>query len=146
MAAVAEAAHQLLEGDLLELSKLVDPTEILAASSAEYIDNVETWSAAKNKRPRLVLRPKTIGSLSKTIAFLAATNLDYNVRSRGFGSSSATDVLISLSAFDDFEYNENDKYVILGTGASWRSYYERMDKVTKDWTSMFSSENVPIVD
>lgn len=135
MTTAAEIAHNEFEGELLEVSKLVDPSEIIAASSAEYADNVEPWSAAKNKNPRLVLRPTTEESLSKIVAYLATTNLDYNVRSRGFGSSSATDVLISLSAFDDFEFNQEEKYVILGTGSSWRSYYERMDKATSDWTS-----------
>lgn len=138
MSTAADTAHSELTGDLLGLSKIVDSSEIIAATSAEYADNAEPWSAAKDKHPRLVLRPNTVESLSKMVTYLANTELDYKVRSCGFGSSSATDVLISLSAFDDFEFNQEEKYVILGTGNHWRSYYERMDKVVKDWASKSS--------
>lgn len=35
------------------------------------------------------------------------------------GSSSASDVLISLSAFDKFEYNAEDQTVVIGAGQTW---------------------------
>lgn len=143
-AAAANTAHEELTGDLLKLSKLVDPVEIIAASSDDYLDNTETWSAAKNKHPRLVLRPKTIESLSKIVEFLATTDLDYKARSRGFGNSSATDVLISLQAFNDFQYNEEDKSLILGTGNTWRDYYRQMDEAMPGYTSQSLPHDLPV--
>lgn len=129
----ADIVHEELTGDLLKLCHLVESSEIIAAKSPEYINNTEPWSSVKDKHPRLVLRPKTLNSLSQVVKFLSTTTLEYKVRSGGYGSSSATDVLISLSSFDDFESNEDEKYVILGAGGSWRSYYQRMEKVAPSW-------------
>lgn len=134
MGDVSESSQRELTGQLLELSQLVDPSEVLAASSVDYIANTQTWSTAKDKKPRLVLRPTTTESLTKIVKYLHNTNLDYKVRSRGFGSASATDVLISLTAFDDFEFNKEGEYVILGAGGTWRGYYDRMEAATQDWT------------
>ena len=136
MGSVSEASQFELKGQLLELSQLVDPAEVLTSSSPNYISNTQTWSTAKDKKPRLVLRPTTIESLSKIISYLQNTNLNYAVRSQGFGSASAKDVLISLSAFNDFEFNKEEEFVILGAGGNWRGYYDRMEAVAPDWTSM----------
>ena len=138
MSNATETTQRELTGQILELSQLVDPTEVLAASSTDYLANTQTWSTAKDKKPRLVLRPTTTESLSKIVAYLHKTDLNYKVRSQGFGSASATDVLISLSAFNDFEFNKETESVILGAGGTWRGYYDRMEAIAPDWTSMFS--------
>lgn len=129
-------SHPELKAQLLELSQLVDPSEVLARSSTDYVANTQTWSTAKDKNPRLVVRPTTVESLSRIVTYLSKTDLDYKVRSQGFGSASAADVLISLSAFNDFEFNKREEYVILGAGGNWRGYYDRMETVAPDWTSM----------
>ncbi|KAK5106680.1 hypothetical protein LTS08_000801 [Lithohypha guttulata] len=134
MGDASDLAQQVLSGDLLELVQLVDPSEVIAATHADYISNTQAWSTSRDKKPRLVLRPKSVASLSGIVAFLSKRDLDYKVRSQGFGSASATDVLISLSAFDDFEFNKEEEYVILGAGGSWAGYYDRMDAVAPDWT------------
>lgn len=136
MGDASEVAQQVLSGDLLELVQLVDSSEVIAATSADYVSNTQGWSTSRDKKPRLVLRPKSVASLSGIVAFLSKRDLDYKVRSQGFGSASATDVLISLSAFDDFEFNKDEEYVMLGAGGSWAGYYDRMEAVAPDWTSL----------
>lgn len=141
MGDASAAASVVLEGDLLELSQLVDPTEILAVGSESYVDNTQTWDTARDKKPKLVLRPRSIASLSGIVAYLSTKDLDYKVRGHGFGSASATDVLISMSAFDDFEFNKEEEYVILGAGGKWKGYYDRMEEVAPGWTSMFDTQS-----
>lgn len=136
MGDASEPVSTVLKGDLLELAQLVDPAEILAIGSENYIENTQTWDTARDKKPRLVFRPKSIASLSGIVAYLSTKDLDYKVRGHGYGSASATDVLISMSAFDDFEFNKDEEYVILGSGGNWKGYYDRMEAAAPDWTSM----------
>lgn len=137
MGDASDIAKDVLDGELLELSKLVEASEIVAASSPDYVANTQTWSTSKDKHPRLVLRPKNVESLSRVISFLYKSELDYKVRSQGFGSASAHDVVISMSAFDDFEFNKEEEYVMLGTGANWSNYLDRMEAITTEWTSKY---------
>lgn len=135
MGDASTAAKDVLEGDLLELSTLVNSGEVLNVSSPDYLSNTQPWSIYKDQKPRLVLRPTSLASLSGIVSFLADKDLDFRVRSKGYGSSSASDVLISLSAFDSFEFNREEEHVILGAGGSWNGYYENMQAVAPDWTS-----------
>lgn len=123
-------------GDQLsQLTALVSPSEIISPASPEYIDNSQPWSHNKDFHPRLVLRPASLSSLSSVIAFLGKSSLDFKVRSQGYGSASAKDVLVSLSAFDQFEWDADTKVVTLGAGAAWSKYYEEMNKVAPDYAS-----------
>ena len=74
-------------------------------------------------------------SLSKVVAFLGKTDLDFKVRSQGYGNGTAKDVVISLTAFDKFEWDEESKIVTLGAGAKWQTYYDNMVKVAPDYHS-----------
>lgn len=124
------------ESLLAQLASLVDPSEIIHPDSPEYKDNSEVWSHLHFQNPRLVLRPSSLDSLSRIVAFLGKTNLDFKVRSQGFGNASASDVVISLRAFDQFEWDEQNKIVTLGPGAPWAKYYEEMPKVAPNYNSM----------
>ena len=122
--------------DLLShLSSLVSPSEIIDPSSPEYTNNSQIWSHAHYQHPRLVLRPTSLDSLSQIIAFLGKTDLDFKVRSQGYGNATAKDVLISLTAFDQFAWDEENKIVTLGAGAPWSKYYEEISKAAPDYAS-----------
>lgn len=121
------------EKDFAQLKSLVSADEIIEQGTPEYVDETTTWSTAKNQHPKLLIRPNSVDHLSKVVAFLNNSDLDFAVRSLGFGNASAKDVLVSLKAFDDFEWDEEKKVVTLGVGQTWVDYYRKMEKVTSDY-------------
>jgi len=121
------------DGELVHLKSLLSESEVISPSSALYKSETSTWAAQKNLHPHLVVRPSSIESLAKVLAFLSTTNLDMAIRSSGFGSASAKDVLISMAAFDDFEFDKEDEVVTLGAGQLWRDYYAKMERVAPDY-------------
>ena len=116
--------------DLLsQLCSLVSSSEVIHPSDPKYLENSQTWSDYHNQHPSLVLRPTSLESLSKILAFLNTTSLDFKVRSQGYGNGSAKDVLISLTAFDQFNWDPENKIVTLGPGARWSKYYHEMNQI-----------------
>ena len=104
---------------LLHLKTLLCAEEIIEPSSPSYRSESLPWAAQKRLHPRVVVRPTTLKSLSVILAYLSKTSLDFAVRSRGFGSSSAKYVLISMTAFDYLEFDRQKELVIVGAGQTW---------------------------
>jgi FAD/FMN-containing dehydrogenase len=98
------------------LTSLLSPTEVISRTSPLYITESQPWAVQRDLKPTLLIRPQSLESLSKAIAYLSTTELDFKVRSQGFGNASAKDVLISLSAFDGFEFDRENEVVTLGAG------------------------------
>ena len=122
---------------LFDLKALLNANEIVEPSSQSYRTESLTWAAQKNLRPRLVVRPRTLSSLAKTLAFLSQSRLDFGVRSQGFGSSSAKDVLISMTAFESFHFDQDNEVVTVGAGQTWEEYYKKMEIVAPEYAGMF---------
>ncbi len=118
---------------LLHLKSLIPAEDIIEPSSPSYRSESLPWAAQKDLHPRLVVRPTTLDSLSKTLAYLSKTTLNFAVRSQGFGSSSAKDVLISMTAFDDFVFDRENEVVTVGAGQTWEDYYTKMEKVAPEY-------------
>jgi hypothetical protein len=119
-----------LASPLDELRSLLSTSEYILPSSPSYAAESSVWATHRDLHPQVVVRPTSLTSLITTVKFLAAhPSLSYNVRSRGFGSASASDVLISMTAFDEFSYDVRNKTVTLGAGATWGQFYEEMEKV-----------------
>lgn len=55
------------------------------------------------------------------------------IRSSGYGSASARDVLISMAAFDEFDFDRDSEVLTLGAGLLWRNYYEKMEQVAPEY-------------
>ena len=123
---------------LLHLKTLLCAEEIIEPSSPSYRSESLPWAAQKSLHPRLVVRPTTLKSLNEILAYLSKTSLDFAVRSRGFGSSSAKDVLISMTAFDYFEFDRQKELVIVGAGQTWEEYYKKMEEVAPDYSGTHS--------
>ncbi|KIW63905.1 hypothetical protein PV04_08871 [Phialophora macrospora] len=115
------------------LLSLLSDSEIILPPSDLYNAETSTWAAQKNLHPRLVLRPSSTESLSKVIAYLSTTDLDISIRGSGYGSASAKDVVVSMAAFDDFEFDREDEVLKIGAGLRWRDYYEKMERVAPDY-------------
>lgn len=123
---------------IAHLKTLLDAEEIIEPSSPSYRSESLTWAAQKDLHPRLVVRPTTLKSLSDILAYLSTTPLDFAVRSQGFGSSSAKDVLISMTAFDAFQFDRENEVVTVGAGQTWEGYYKKMEAVAPDYAGILS--------
>ena len=121
---------------LLQLKAILQAEELIEPSSPSYSSESLTWAAQKNLHPRLVVRPTTLESLSKILAHLSKSPLDFAVRSQGFGSSSAKDVLISMTAFDEFEFDREHEVVTVGAGQTWEGYYKKMEETAPEYNGM----------
>lgn len=107
--------------------------EIIKPSDPTYAAETLTWAKQKDLHPKLVLRPRDVDSLQKAVGILSKSDLEWNVRSQGYGSSSAKDVLLSMTAFDDFKWDAENEVVYLGAGQTWRDYYRKMEEVAPDY-------------
>lgn len=121
---------------LLHIKSLLSPEEIIEPSSPSYLSESNTWAAQKNLHPRLVIRPATVESLSTALTYLSKSSLEFGVRSQGFGSSSAKDVLISMTKFDRFEFDREKEDVIVGAGQTWEEYYKKMEQVAPEYNGI----------
>ncbi len=104
---------------LEEIKGLLSPEEIVLPESPEYDDQSRTWAAQWNKKPRLVVKPKDLGTLSTLIEHLNKSDLDIAVRCTGIGNASAKDILVSLSAFKSFSFSPEDETITFGAGHDW---------------------------
>jgi FAD/FMN-containing dehydrogenase len=125
------------EQTLSLLKSLLPSTSIITPSSPLYPELTSTWAVQKNLHPRLVLQPADVNTLSKIIAYLSSTSLDFAVRGSGYGSASSKDVLISMTGFDEFQWDPELQVVTLGAGLTWRQYYEKMEVATPEYQGTF---------
>ncbi|KEF51935.1 uncharacterized protein A1O9_11925 [Exophiala aquamarina CBS 119918] len=110
------------------LKSLLTSQEIVDPSSPDYQRASRTWSAHANLRPGLVIQPKDVPTLSKSISYLANTALDFRVRCTGVGNASAKDVLVSLAAFKSFSFNPDDDTITFGAGHTWGEIDQKVEK------------------
>ena len=61
--------------------------------------------------------------------YLCESSLDFGIRSGGLGSSSAKDVVVSMSAFDDVVFSPEDETVLIGAGQTWGDVDRKMADV-----------------
>jgi FAD/FMN-containing dehydrogenase len=120
---------------LTHLKSLLTRSEIVHTDSASYVAESLPWALNRDESPSLVIRPTSLSTLSTVIAYLTTdSTLDFSVRSQGYGSASAQDVLISLSAFDEFSLDKESNTLILGAGQPWSEYYRKMEEVAPELT------------
>lgn len=113
---------------------LLSPSETILPSSPSYARESQVWSAQKNKHPKLVARPETKETLSKLLQTLNDSDLDFAVRGGGCGSASASDVLISISAFDGFEFDREKEIVTVGAGQVWREVDRKVEEAAEGYS------------
>ncbi|KAL4976604.1 hypothetical protein BDW66DRAFT_159602 [Aspergillus desertorum] len=111
------------------LRSLVRADEIITPDSPECRASVQTWAAQKQESPPVVVRPASIEALSKAIAYLYTTKLDFAIYGQGFSSASARDVLVNTSAFDDFHFDPQAETVTIGAGQPWSEVYRKLGEL-----------------
>ncbi|PGH09474.1 cysteine desulfurase, mitochondrial [Blastomyces parvus] len=117
--------------------------EIIEPSSDQYASETDFWSAHKNPKPQLVLRPKSLPALQRTVEYLCASELDFAVRSGANNTAGAKDVQLSMNAFDAFEFDRNSESVTIGAGQTWGEVDRKMEEGAPGYTVL--STRVPFV-
>jgi FAD/FMN-containing dehydrogenase len=117
-----------------QIRAILSNDEVIKPSDPAYTKESQVWSAQKNKHPQFVARPKTIETLSKLLKALNDNDVEFDVRSGGCGSASARGVLISMSAFDGFEFNKEEEYVVVGAGQLWRDVDAKVESLTPGYS------------
>jgi len=116
------------------LGAFLDADEIIEPSNPNYEKESQVWAAHKFEHPQLVVRPKTIDSLSKLFKTLNETDVEVAIRGGGCGSVSTPGVLVSMSAFDGFEFNEKDETVTIGAGQVWRDIDRKVEEAAPGYS------------
>ncbi|KAL2822106.1 FAD-binding domain-containing protein [Aspergillus granulosus] len=122
------AKSEEIETQLSNLQSLVDINEIITPDSPEYLTRSRTWAYQKQLSPRLIVRPTSVKSLSKVIAYLYSTKLDFAIYGHGFMSTSAKDVLVNTSAYDEFHFDPHSELVTVGAGQTWAEVYRKLEE------------------
>ncbi|KAF1813612.1 FAD-binding domain-containing protein [Eremomyces bilateralis CBS 781.70] len=113
-----------------EITTILSADEVIHPSSEDaFVTETKTWSAGANRKPGLVVRPANLTSLQKIVKYLCDSDLEFAVRSTGTGDATAQDVVISLSAFDDVQFDEEKMEVLLGAGQEWGSVYPKFKDI-----------------
>lgn len=112
-----------------ELAEILPQEEIFRPSSDTYIKESKVWAAQKQGNPAVVLRPSNATRLQKLVPYLYGSGLDFAIRCGGMGSSSAQDVVLSMSAFNSFKYNPEDHTIVVGGGSTWGHVEQELEKV-----------------
>jgi hypothetical protein len=73
------------------LADLLSLEEVITPSSELYIELTRTWAAQKNLKPRLVVGPKDLTSLSRVIAYLGTSDLETQTGNSHFSSMTPTE-------------------------------------------------------
>lgn len=119
-----------------QIEKLLGPDEIIDQASPAYRRETRCWAAQKDRHPAVVLRPKTLPKLQSTLHYLYASDLDFAVRSGGVGSSSAKDVVLSMTAFDGFNFDKDEETVVVGAGQLWGDVDRKMAESASGYAGM----------
>lgn len=104
------------EDELTTLQSLLHSDKIITPDLPEHPTLVQTWASQKQMNPRLLIRPNFTESLSKAIAYLYPSSLEFAIYGHGFMSASAKDVLVSTSSLDDFRLDKHSELVTIGAG------------------------------
>lgn len=94
---------------------------------------LKSYAAQKNLHPAVVYAPDNVEALSIIVRFLYKSDLDFNIRGRGFKSLSAHDVLISMIKFDRLEYDFSNKLATVGVGQTWAQVAKFMDETDPEY-------------
>ncbi|KAL4795894.1 FAD-binding domain-containing protein [Aspergillus venezuelensis] len=117
------------EDALKTFRSLLSADEITTPDSPDYQSHSQTWAANKHRSPSVVIRPASTRALSKALAFLYTTDLDFAIYGQGFSSASARDVLINTSAFNSFHFDAQGEVVTIGAGQTWSHIYRKLAEV-----------------
>lgn len=77
-------------------------------------------------------------SLQTIVQYLCKSTLDFSIRSGGLGSSSAKDVVVSMTAFNKVVFNPEDETVLVGAGQTWGEVDRKLAELAPGYADMLS--------
>jgi cysteine desulfurase len=123
---------------LSEIRKLLSGDEIIEPSSPLYAQETRVWAYQRQQNPSLVVRPRSMLSLRTIVQYLYESTLNFSIRSGGLGSSSAKDVVVSMTAFNEVVFNPEDETVLVGAGQTWGEVDRKLAEVAPGYARMLS--------
>jgi FAD/FMN-containing dehydrogenase len=123
---------------LSEIRKLLSEDEIIEPSSPLYAQETRVWAYQKQQNPSIVIRPSSPASLQTILKYLSESTLDFSIRSGGLGSSSAKDVVVSMTAFNEVVFNPEDETVLVGAGQTWGEVDRKLADLAPGYVGMLS--------
>lgn len=123
---------------LSEIRKLLSEDEIIEPPSPLYARETRVWAYQKQQNPSLVVRPRSMLSLQTIVQYLCKSTLDFSIRSGGLGSSSAKDVVVSMTAFNKVVFNPEDETVLVGAGQTWGEVDRKLAELAPGYAGMLS--------
>jgi FAD/FMN-containing dehydrogenase len=127
---------------LSEIHKFLSEDEIIEPSSSLYAQETRVWAYQKQQNPSIVVRPRSILSLQTTLQNLCNSTLDFSIRSGGLGSSSAKDVVVSMTAFNEVVFNLEDETVLVGAGQPWGEVDRKLADLAPGYVGMLYSADL----
>lgn len=129
--------YQILDTRMERIRGTLQSDEVIERSDPSYRNESQVWSAHKDLNPQFVARPKGIESLSKLLKVLNDTDVEFNIRCGGCGSASSRGVLISMSAFNSFEFSKEEEHVIVGAGQLWRHIDAKVEEQAPGYSGKY---------
>jgi FAD/FMN-containing dehydrogenase len=102
-----------------ELRDIVTAAGVLERTSADFRSHTLPWSLSYDRSPELAVTPSSLEQLQQAIKYLYDSDLEFAARGKGVGSASASDVVLSLRAFQDVLFDEASLTVQIGAGLDW---------------------------
>lgn len=112
---------------------ILPDSDVFEPNSPAFASNAVPWSLSYDQSPQLVLRPSTEPLLQGVVKYLYNSDLDFAIRSRGLGSSSAKDVILSLSAFANLTFDDAREIVEVGAGLDWGEVDTKLAALAPDY-------------
>lgn len=108
-----------------QLETFLHADEIIRPGSERYTKIVQRSTI----QPAVVIQPVTVESLGNALAFLSGTELSIGIEGQKSNEDSAIDVLISITSFNDFEFDVEKERVTIGIGQSWIDFNDRLKRI-----------------
>lgn len=120
-------------------SPFVPEEETLLPNSPQFATHSTPWSASYDRNPSIILVPSTLETLQRVVGCLHDSDIDFAVRGRGCGNSSASDVVVSMRSFDSILFDQASETVLIGAGLSWGEVDERLATLVSNFILRLNS-------
>ncbi|RYP25383.1 hypothetical protein DL767_008405 [Monosporascus sp. MG133] len=116
-----------------EIKAILPGGDVLEPGSPAFASHSLPWSLSYDKSPQLVVCPSTEPLLQDVVKYLYSSDLDFATRSRGLGSSSAEDVILSLRGFDGIAFDAAREIAEVGAGLDWGEVDVKLATLAPDY-------------